>query len=129
MTLRGRSIVEHPEGQADDLKAAQLWASADNDYSFWLTERSLANLLASAGFGPAYRALLPVPEWPWQDRHWWLAFASAHVSPYLPVGLEEHTRLSDPDTRPAECGLLQFPHQRDVHNPSTQRLTPSAIAG
>jgi len=123
VTLRGRSIVEHPQGRQDaGTKAARLWASADNDYSFWLTERSLANVLASGGFGSVYRALLPVPEWPWQDRHWWMAFGSAYMPAQLPIGPEESALLSDPDTRPTECKLLQHPVQRDVRNPSTYVL-------
>jgi hypothetical protein len=123
ITLRGRSIVEHPQGRSGARqKAARLWASADNDYSFWLTERSLANLLASGGFGPSYRAMLPVLEWPWQDRHWWLAFSASYSPSPLPLGPEESALLNDPDTRPAECPLLQNPIQHDVQNPSTERL-------
>jgi tRNA (mo5U34)-methyltransferase len=126
VTLEGRSIVEHPRGRSNaDQKAARLWASADNDYSFWLTERSLANLLASGGFGPIYRAMLPVVEWPWQDRHWWLAFAASYSpcsSLPLPLGPEESASLNEPDTRPPECPLLQNAIQRHVENPSTQRL-------
>ena len=35
-----------PEAQ----KAKKLWASLDNDSSFWFTEPSLLNLLARAGY-------------------------------------------------------------------------------
>ena len=123
VVFRGRSIVEHPQGRSDaKTKASRLWASADNDYSFWPTERSLANLLASGGFGPIYRALLPVPEWPWQDRHWWMAFSSSYVPARLPLAPAESTRLQDPDPRPLECALLEHAMQRHVRNPSTRPL-------
>lgn len=124
LELHGRSIIEHPEGsRQQNEKDRRLWASADNDFSYWLTERSLANVIVTGGFGQVFRALVPVPEWPWQDRHWWLAYSATYCADRTTgVGPEEATTLPEPDSRPRECKLLQAPFQKDVRNPSTTPL-------
>lgn len=73
--IYGRSFVEHlPAGGGD--KVSKMWASSENDFAFWPTERSLANLLLSAGYFSISRAVAPRPEWCWVDRDYWIAVSS-----------------------------------------------------
>jgi ubiquinone/menaquinone biosynthesis C-methylase UbiE len=66
----GRPYVEHAEGVTDEEKLKLLWASLDNEKSFWFTPPSLFNLLYNTGFTSAYACLAPaVLVWPILDRH------------------------------------------------------------
>lgn len=66
----GKPYVEHAEGVTDEEKLKLLWASLDNEKSFWLTPPSLSNLLYNTGFTSAYECLAPaVSVWPILERH------------------------------------------------------------
>ena len=73
-TYYGRTFVESHH-YTDDIeeKKRDLWGSLHNNYSFWPTERSLINFLIDAGFEFVTRPIVPVIEWPWQDRGFWVA--------------------------------------------------------
>lgn len=124
LQLTGRSIVEHVAG---DDKEAKSWAAAESDFAFWMTERSLSNLLISGGLGPVNRSLAPVPEWKWQDRGYWIAYASSFRTKRVPRTNPHMTRLlADPDPRQAECDLIRTPYQRRVKNPVTKPTQTTA---
>ncbi len=55
----GTTYVEHAPGASDKDKAEALWASADNDTSFWYTRPSLINLLEKTGFSSVYECFTP----------------------------------------------------------------------
>jgi hypothetical protein len=118
-TVFGRSIVEHLPQDASETKETKGWASYENNFAFWPTERSLFNLLADAGFKSAHRAAMPYFEWPWQDRAVYVADSrlSTGVCNY------QSARMADPDPRP-ECHTEFFskPHQVRPRNPSTESL-------
>jgi len=53
----GRYYEEHASGLGRDEKAAKLWASLDNEQSFWLSKASLYAALQANGFSGIYDAL------------------------------------------------------------------------
>jgi len=60
LTYQGRSYREHNEGVSTEEKAAKVWASLDNEVSFWLTKPSLLNLLNQVGFATVYEVANPI---------------------------------------------------------------------
>jgi SAM-dependent methyltransferase len=59
-TYRGQSFREHGQGESAEERATKLWASLDDEISFWLTKPSLLNLLNEAGFTTVYEVASPV---------------------------------------------------------------------
>jgi 2-polyprenyl-3-methyl-5-hydroxy-6-metoxy-1,4-benzoquinol methylase len=55
----GRHAHEHGERETQEQKAKKLWASWDNNQSFYLTRPSLINLLARTGFSSVYECFVP----------------------------------------------------------------------
>jgi hypothetical protein len=49
-SYNGSIFVEHADIATDEQKERSLWASLDNNQSFWLTRASLLNLLSKSGF-------------------------------------------------------------------------------
>lgn len=58
-SINGSVYKEHDEGTSQENKLADLWASVDNDTSFWLDEASILNAIMDAGFTSAHESLLP----------------------------------------------------------------------
>lgn len=56
---RGLTFVEHTPIATDDEKSKALWASLDNDVSFWPTRSSLINALGDSGFSSVFETGLP----------------------------------------------------------------------
>jgi 2-polyprenyl-3-methyl-5-hydroxy-6-metoxy-1,4-benzoquinol methylase len=118
----GRTFVE-THHVTDDIeeKKKDLWGSLHNNYSFWLTERSLINMLMDAGFEFVTKPLVPVIEWPWQDRGFWVAYSEIKqlISEEYdyPMG-----RLADPSDKAPYHEMLDADVQRNCTNPSTRRL-------
>lgn len=115
----GRSICEHSPMDSDSVKSGKPRASYQNVFSFWPTERSLINLLSEAGFSFVFRPMIPVPEWPFQDRGYWIASAlsmdslTCRILPQI---------LRDPDPRPRDHKLLHNVNHHVRKNPNTNRL-------
>lgn len=55
----GRDIFEHFPNDPTDERMKRVWASLDNPKSFWLTQRSLYNLLLACGFTTVYECQVP----------------------------------------------------------------------
>jgi 2-polyprenyl-3-methyl-5-hydroxy-6-metoxy-1,4-benzoquinol methylase len=118
----GRTFVE-THHYTDDIeeKKKDLWGSLENNLSFWPTERSLVNFLIDAGFQFATKPVIPVMEWPWQDRGFWVAYPEIrHLlsEQYAyPTG-----RLADPIDKAPYHEMLDHPTQQSCRNPSTRFL-------
>jgi SAM-dependent methyltransferase len=66
----GDSYREHSAGASVEDKAKRLWASIDNETSFWFTRPSLVNLIGKAGFSSVYECFVPpnfIPSMHFQD--------------------------------------------------------------
>ena len=59
-TYSGWAYEEHPSGSDRIQKEANLGASLDDDYSFWLTRASLLNALKAVGFTSVFEAANPL---------------------------------------------------------------------
>jgi 2-polyprenyl-3-methyl-5-hydroxy-6-metoxy-1,4-benzoquinol methylase len=118
----GRTFVE-THHTSDDLeeKKKDAWGSLHNNLSFWPTERSLINLLIDAGYEFVTKPLIPVAEWPWQDRGFWVAYPRisgllSQPYPYAPG------RLTDPTQQMPNHPMMDQPLQRECNNSATRRL-------
>jgi hypothetical protein len=69
----GHIYLEHSETDTEEEKQKKLWASLDNDASFWFTEPSLINLLARAGFTSICDVLTPTMPGNLRDRKTYVA--------------------------------------------------------
>ncbi len=56
---RGRNYLEHDAASSPERRAQALWASLDNETSFWPTKTSLTNALVAAGFTSVLECLAP----------------------------------------------------------------------
>jgi SAM-dependent methyltransferase len=64
----GREIFEHFPSDSTEQRLSRAWASLDNPRSFWLTERSLYNLLSACGFTTVYQCQVPSDAYRPADR-------------------------------------------------------------
>ncbi|MBN8608773.1 MAG: class I SAM-dependent methyltransferase [Caulobacterales bacterium] len=117
LTVYGRSITEHTPGTDDAAKDERVLSSFRNNYAFWLTERSLMNMLNAAGFSMVLKPMLPMQEWNWRDRGTWIADART------PLG---HALISakyrDPDPRMHTHPQFDRAHHMTPGNPATADL-------
>jgi len=72
-TFHGHIYREHDEADSADEKQKKLWASLDNNASFWFTEPSLMNMLAKAGFSSSFDVLTPTMPGNLRDRKTYVA--------------------------------------------------------
>lgn len=118
----GRTFVEtHHYSNDIEEKKKDRWGSLHNNLSFWLTERSLINMLCDAGFEFVTKPVVPVMEWPWQDRGFWVAYSTiSHLlsQPYM----YDRGRLVEPNDKPAYHEMLDSAIQRACTNPHTTRI-------
>lgn len=75
--VRGHYYSEH---EAGEMKADKLWASLDNERSFWFTEATLMNLLSDAGFTSVADVLVPTMVGNPVDRKTYVAIAGQPAS-------------------------------------------------
>lgn len=77
---RGHFYGEHLPNESAQEREAKLWASLDNDASFWFTEPSLMNMLAAQGFTSVVEVLEPnMPGNP-RDRKTYIAVRGARAA-------------------------------------------------
>ena len=106
---RGRTFSEHTRSSTTEERMKALWASVDNEESFWFTRPSLVNLLARTGFTSVYTSQNPAVPGQWTDRDTLVALkgkpselASTPVLNRFPVELwsEENQIGMHPSQRP-----------------------------
>ncbi len=64
----GRKYIEHGISAHQKEKDRSVWASIDNEESFWLTKASLLNVLSDAGFTSVLECLIPPSPGRLSDR-------------------------------------------------------------
>ena len=114
----GKYFIEHaPEATAEE-KLKMVWASIDNNKSFWLTRASLDNLLADAGFTSVYEVHNPTVQKKFADRLTLVAIKG-----------ESQTVVSSPllgESAPSKWSedevLQDFPRERPVSSSMLRRL-------
>jgi len=78
-TRHGHVYGEHDPTETEEERKKKLWASLDNDASFWFTEPSLINMMNSAGFSSLSEVLLPSMPGNMADRKTYLAVKGRKV--------------------------------------------------
>jgi 2-polyprenyl-3-methyl-5-hydroxy-6-metoxy-1,4-benzoquinol methylase len=71
--VRGHYYSEHGDDEDEEAKSKRLWASIENNVSFWFTEPTLVNLLMDAGFTSVVDILAPTMPDHSRDRKTYLA--------------------------------------------------------
>ncbi|HKX39411.1 MAG TPA: class I SAM-dependent methyltransferase [Burkholderiales bacterium] len=79
----GSVYREHDPDSTPDVRARVLWASADNDTSFWFTRDSLVDLLREAGYPAVLECHSPEVKKKRADRVTVVAMAGEAVAPKL----------------------------------------------
>lgn len=81
ITVGGRAVHGSPykEHEENADKLADLWASVDNEESFWLTEPSLLSVMQAAGFTTCAEIRVPVHPTLHFDRRAYLAYCGTPV--------------------------------------------------
>jgi hypothetical protein len=67
---QGMPLKEHEATDTMDIRQQRIWASIDNDYSFWLTLDSLKDFIHRVGFNRIYHSL----------SHWHVAHRGAFIA-------------------------------------------------
>jgi len=70
---RGHFYGEHDPSESAQERERKLWASLDNDSSFWFTEPSLMNMLAAEGFTSVIDVVEPYMPRNFRDRKTYVA--------------------------------------------------------
>jgi SAM-dependent methyltransferase len=78
-TYAGSNFKEHDASATTTTKLGSLWASLDNDNSFWPTRPALYNLLADSGFTSAYSCHNPAVHYQQYHRDTIVAIKGAPV--------------------------------------------------
>lgn len=78
-TYHGHIYQEHGETDSAEEKRKKLWASLDNNASFWFTEPSLMNMLARAGFSSSFDVLTPTMPGNLRDRKTYVAVKGSRM--------------------------------------------------
>jgi hypothetical protein len=104
VSWRGALYKEHDEGASDEEKERDLWASIDNETSFWFTEAALTEAAQRAGFTSFCQVLLPTHPGVSCDRRTYLGF----------VGEPVRIRSSEPTDALVHAPAREF-DPNDVH--------------
>ena len=79
-TRHGHVYGEHDPSETEEERKKKLWASLDNESSFWFTQPSLLNMLTSAGFSSVSEVLLPAMPGNMGDRKTYVAIKRQNVA-------------------------------------------------
>lgn len=81
VTYWGRPYREHQPGSTAAERAGNLWASIDNETSFWFTRESLVNLMRHSGFSSVFECHAPALMKQLDDR---ITLVGVRRSPAMP---------------------------------------------
>jgi 2-polyprenyl-3-methyl-5-hydroxy-6-metoxy-1,4-benzoquinol methylase len=122
VALRGHYYGEHEHGGD---KAASLWASLDNERSFWFTAPSLMNMLLKAGFTSVMDVLVPHMPGNLADRKTYLAVAGEPVliQTSEPTERAATTYLQEGENRPMDDSQ----RRKSALHKAAKRILPQGI--
>lgn len=101
-SYRGHGYGEHGAAESEEQKERKLWASLNNDSSFWFTEASLMNLLCRAGFSSSLEVLTPTMPGNLSDRKTYVCVKGRRVE----------VLSSEPTNETAHVDLPEGPNSR-----------------
>jgi SAM-dependent methyltransferase len=120
----GDSYREHSADAPEEEKVKRLWASIDNETSFWFTKPSLVNLISRTGFSSVYECFVPPTFIP--SMNFQYAGIRAHDRCTF-VAIKDHTR--ELNTSPTANNLWQeWPEHSLSYAPATITSKPEKQA-
>ena len=95
LKLHGHDWIEHAENDTLTERLPRAWSSLTINKAFWLTERSLCNVLVSYGFTDVIKPMYPYHEWGHKCRDVYLCRVSSSPSYLPPLRVEPDTRETE----------------------------------
>ena len=109
-TYGGTLYIEHETGASDADKSRDLWASIDNETSFWFHRPALFELIWDAGFTSAAEVALPAHPGTSYDRRTFLCVAGTPVQVKSSVATQNAPMVRDPIPDPSNLHPSQIQH-------------------
>jgi len=106
----GHIYGEHGADECPESKARKLWASLDNESSFWFTEPSLLNLFARAGYSSAVEVLVPTMPGNLRDRKTYVAMKRRPVRVLTSDETDRQAAVDVPEGVNPRMDSSQVPH-------------------
>ena len=131
--LFGHEYFEHASNDDARTRSAKLWASLDNDNSFWFTQNTLVNLLIDGGFTSVMEVLVPTmvhrksdhSTYIMKDRRTYIAIKGSDV-PILSSDLtQSECNQKLPENVPIEFDQSQKPRGKIFH--FIRRVLPPSV--
>lgn len=121
---RGHPYFEHDDKADAATRTSRLWASIDNDTSFWLTESSLVNTLLAAGFTTIANVQCPTMPGNLHDRRTYLACRGTEVC--LRTSDVTQTQPDYPQPESPNMHIDSFQHERSwLFKTAKRALSPT----
>ena len=124
-TCHGHIYNEHEEGDSAEEKAKKLWASLDNNASFWFTEPSLINMLSKLGFTSTLDVITPHMPGMLRDRKTYIAIKGKPVEILSSDETANAARTDIPEGFNARCDSSQIPRGKVFV--TAKRLLPQPV--
>lgn len=125
MECHGLIYPEHDVGATAHDKARRLWASLDNETSFWFTEPTLLNLLEKAGFSTCYDVLIPYLPSHGRDRKTYCAVKGTPVTILSSDPTDRQGPIPVPEGLNPSFDPVQAPRSRIFH--FAKQVLPSPV--
>lgn len=124
-TYHGHIYQEHSETDTAEEKQKKLWASLDNNASFWFTEPSLMNMLARAGFSSSFDVLTPTMPGNLRDRKTYVAIKGPRAAIFSSDPTHDACHTDIPEGLNPRFDPSQFPHGKIFM--AAKRLFPQPV--
>ena len=95
LKVYGQDWIEHSENDSLTERMPRSWSSLSINKAFWLTERSLCNVLVTYGFTDVMKPMYPYHEWGHKCRDVYICRVSSTPSYAPPLRVEPDTRESE----------------------------------
>ena len=95
LKVYGQDWIEHSDNDSLTERMPRSWSSLNINKAFWLTERSLCNVLVSYGFTDVIKPMYPYHEWGHKCRDVYICRVGSTDSYSPPLRVEPDTRDSE----------------------------------
>jgi hypothetical protein len=124
-SYHGHVYGEHDASDSEEAKAKKLWASLDNETSFWFTEPSLLNLFARAGYSSSFEVLTPTMPGNLCDRKTYVAVKGRPVRVLTSDETDRQAGVDVPEGANPRMDPSQVPH--GIVFTTAKRVLPQGI--
>jgi len=121
----GHVYGEHGADDPAEAKERRLWASLDNESSFWFTEPSLLNLFARAGYTSSLEVLVPTMPGNLRDRKTYVAIKGRPTRVLTSDETDRQPGVPAPEGANPRMDPSQIPHGAIFS--AAKRLLPQGV--